>query len=306
MASHDKCLKCVKIIKQGKRIKCYQCDFSVHSNCAFLSDDICDILESSNNLRWFCDKCSNLGPSMKRLTISVDSCNNEMLIKLDKLNDLNSQIKSEIDNINIVINANKDKLNQLDQSDVLRDELKNLKSEMSMSFASIVSREVKKNVEDINTDVKMVQKTLNDVNEMKERENNLIMFHLVEGSSDRANVLKILKHLSDDIVDTDIVKIIRLGKSKDNHVRPLLLRFSNIKSKDSIMKNVFKIKSLDENFNHIGISHDLTIEQRKELKTLVDEAKSLEVSNKDGFLFRVRGPVGKWKIVKFPQVKKTV
>ncbi|ESO03076.1 hypothetical protein HELRODRAFT_173956 [Helobdella robusta] len=91
---------------------------------------------------------------------------------------------------------------------------------MNMSFASIVSREVKKNVEVIGSGVKTVQKTLNDVSDLKTGESNLIMDRLVE-------------------------------------------------------------ETTDATLRHVGLNHDLTIEQRKEIKTLTDEAKLKENLDKE-------------------------
>jgi len=61
---------------------------------------------------------------------------------------------------------------------------------------------------------------------------------------------------------------------------------------------MFKIRLLDETLNKIRISHDLTREQRWELSKLVTEAKAKQAADDEHFLYRVRGAVGRWKIVK--------
>ncbi|ESO01471.1 hypothetical protein HELRODRAFT_184320 [Helobdella robusta] len=58
--------------------------------------------------------------------------------------------------------------------------------------------------------------------------------------------------------------------------------------KNMIIKNVSKLKSLDVSLGRIGLSHDLSPEQRKELRSKIEEARALEASDK-GFLYRVRG-----------------
>ncbi|ESO12151.1 hypothetical protein HELRODRAFT_158602 [Helobdella robusta] len=60
-----------------------------------------------------------------------------------------------------------------------------------------------------------------------------------------------------------------------------------------------RMKTLDDSLKNIRLSHNLTIQQRSDLKKLLDDAKKKEESCKEGFLYRVRGEVGKWKIVQF-------
>ncbi|ESN92932.1 hypothetical protein HELRODRAFT_165069 [Helobdella robusta] len=109
------------------------------------------------------------------------------------------------------------------------------------------------------------------------------MFRLAEETTgnDKIAVMKILKHLLDEVVDTDITRLARLGKKSDGVARPLLICFEDIKIKNTIMKNLFKMKSLDATLRHVGLNHELTIEQRKEIKTLTDEAKLKENSDKE-------------------------
>ncbi|ESN92859.1 hypothetical protein HELRODRAFT_164990 [Helobdella robusta] len=76
--------------------------------------------------------------------------------------------------------------------------------------------------------------------------------------------------------------------------------------KDNIMRNIYKTKSIYEEFQHIGISQDLTIDQRTEHKALVNEAKTKEAASDESFLFRVVGPVGSGKVIKFVPEKKLI
>ncbi|ESN93136.1 hypothetical protein HELRODRAFT_181243 [Helobdella robusta] len=210
----NKCLQCSEAKGQGKAVKCSQCEFFAHANCVSIPEEVCNLLDSSTNLRWFCDRCSSLGPNIKKLTSSVDSLRKDVFNKLSTLNDLNANIKSELENINAVIESNKEKLNKLESSDVFRGELNTLKNDMKVSFADIVSHGIKRHTDDIKAEVKTVQATINDAKQIKERENNLIMFHLPESGSDRVDVMKILKHLSNNVVDANLVHLTRLGKNQ--------------------------------------------------------------------------------------------
>ena len=140
--------------------------------------------------------------------------------------------------------------------------------------------------------------------EVEDRETHMVMFRLAESENDRTNVKLILQHLTHNTIkDEDVIKIIRLGKKNDKLVRPILIKLGNLTIKKKIFKNLYKMKSLREDLNSVGIGHDLTMEQRNELKKLIDEAKIKEAGCNDGFLYRVRGNVGRWKIVKFLRKK---
>ncbi|ESN94589.1 hypothetical protein HELRODRAFT_164454 [Helobdella robusta] len=58
--------------------------------------------------------------------------------------------------------------------------------------------------------------------------------------------------------------------------------------KNRVMRSISKIKSLEGEFNKIKISHDLTRDQRVELRELIAEAKTKE-ANDGHFLYRVKG-----------------
>ncbi|ESN95696.1 hypothetical protein HELRODRAFT_179171 [Helobdella robusta] len=134
----------------------------------------------------------------------------------------------------MVVDHNQSKLNELDRFDtVLREEIKIFKNEIKETFSSIVSKEVKLNVEVIRSDVKSIQKTLQEASDVKERE----------------------------IIKLDCVL---LG--------------------DSIMRNVYKFKSLKE-FSHVGLNYDLTKDQRQEFKLFVDKAKVMEREEKKSKFF---------------------
>ncbi|ESO04329.1 hypothetical protein HELRODRAFT_172690 [Helobdella robusta] len=325
------CRKCLKELKVNKkRGCCYRCNSIFHLECTLLTEPICEIVEAYNNLKWFCDDCVESstelkGFEFKKMFNDLEAGSAQILPKLDKFND---ELQQEMNNIKASLMLNERTLFRLDNNESsVRNEITNLKNEMGNTFADIVKREVKTNVNVINNEmgttfadivrrevkdrvdvindgVKAVHKTLNDATILKERELNLVFFRLDEGNSDRSNIMKILKHLSDETSEKDIVKVMRLGKKKDGAVRPILVKFDNLNVKNNIMRNVSRMKSLSEEFKHIGLSHDLTIDQRKEHRALVDKAKVDEAADKSGFLYRVVGPVRRWRIVTFhPEIK---
>ncbi|ESN91227.1 hypothetical protein HELRODRAFT_182082 [Helobdella robusta] len=139
---------------------------------------------------------------------------------------------------------------------------------MNRSFSEVVKSEVDRSVQAINDDVKSVQITLNKVVEAKESEANMMLFGLKE-------VFGLIS----------VLKVIRLGKKSDKIVKPILLKFDVAKIKELIFKNISRMKTLDDSLKNIRFSHDLIIQQRSDLQKLLDDAKRIEESCKEGFLY---------------------
>ncbi|ESO11717.1 hypothetical protein HELRODRAFT_166735 [Helobdella robusta] len=205
-------------------LRCSRCDIVVHVKCISTNDSLLDALKN----------CS-VDASRQDILDKIDSNKNEMITRLEKLDEVNTQ------------------------------------------------------------------KVLTEVNEMKDRESNLMVFRLVESDNDRTDVMKILQHLVEDISEKDVLRTTRLGKKSDDVVRPLLIKLENAKIKNSIMRNVYNMKTIADKFAGVGLS-DLTKEQRQEYKTFVEKAKSMQSDDKENFLYRVRGPVGRWKIIQFKKI----
>lgn len=155
----------------------------------------------------------------------------------------------------------------------------------------------------VKSEVNNVQERLDDDSDAMKRQNNIMIFGLGENESleeDKKSVAKMLQHLSGVTSDIDVNYYLkRLGKKDDKTIRPLLICFRDIMFKNAIMKNLGRIRDLDECYHKVSIRHDLTPDQRSVLNKLLIEAKNKETNNKKGFLFRVRGEINQWRIVGF-------
>ena len=79
------------------------------------------------------------------------------------------------------------------------------------------------------------------------------------------------------------------------------MEFKSAEIKDSVFGNVSKLKGSE--FQNISVRNDLTQLQRSEfekMKKIAEERQNEDESGK--FLYRVRGPPGKLKIVKIEKV----
>ena len=93
--------------------------------------------------------------------------------------------------------------------------------------------------------------------------------------------------------DGNIAKLFRLGGKKAEGVRPLLIGLDSAVTKQRIMKSTRGLQGADERFSKISVQHDLTANQRKQVKDLIIEAKDMEAKDLSGnYIYRVRGPPG--------------
>ncbi|ESO00227.1 hypothetical protein HELRODRAFT_176070 [Helobdella robusta] len=250
-------------------LRCAQCEELFHYKCLQMTSENYEFEKNCSNITFKCDDCVNCSPSVEQLTIDVNKNNKVLLKELGKLQEMNENIKFEINGIKLKINADSNKSCTLEKSRVeLRDEMKNFKSELKSSWSEVVGREVKKNVDVINLEVK-----------------------------------KNVEVINPEVKYKNVIKLIRIGKKNENVVRPILIKFDDLKIKDLLFKNIYKLKTIGDDLAQVRLSHDLTREQRIKLKTVFEEDQKKNADGKGNFLFKVRGEVGKWHVVQIPTGK---
>ena len=101
----------------------------------------------------------------------------------------------------------------------------------------------------------------------------------------------------------NIIDVERIGDNYEKG-RPLKVKFGSHITKLQMMRNLYLLKD-DERYKGINIQHDLTKSQVVEFNNLIQ--KSIETEQKDrsgNYIYRVRGPPGKWEIVKLQKNSK--
>lgn len=112
------------------------------------------------------------------------------------------------------------------------------------------------------------------------RKNNLIFYGVDEATGSDTNletliISKLKEALNIQLAETDIGRVYRIGKIKDNNSRPIKIEFIAGKKRDEL----FKAKSLLAN-NSLSIAEDLPIEIRRERKQFYEIAKKLKEKGK--------------------------
>ena len=132
---------------------------------------------------------------------------------------------------------------------------------------------------------------IDEMNERKSRENNLIIFGFDENQSevrqeridhDIQQVKELYKACKIQLDTTSIKKTGRLGKfNNEKRDRPLLVTLSSVESKLVLFKNIHRIRELTE-YEKVNVSNDLTKAEREKEKQVWQEAKKQQLNDKSG------------------------
>ncbi|ESO04702.1 hypothetical protein HELRODRAFT_172375 [Helobdella robusta] len=268
-----------KGIKNGvNSVTCCFCDYVPPAES--VPKDILPAMNNCRNLRYICDGCLRSFDGLKTLTKPILDKNDEIELEIKKISEHTTALCKDFCELKQLVVANGDRLNQINSVDNTLDKsFDNFKQQMNESWTGIV----KQGIDAVKNDVKVVQRTLEVVNTIKERENNVIIFNLIESNrKDNDSVSAILRSLTDNsIKDDDILRVTRQGRKIDDSKtpRPVIVKFASFVIKNRVMRSISKIKSLEGEFNKIKISHDLTRDQRVELRELIAEAKTKEAND---------------------------
>ena len=136
------------------------------------------------------------------------------------------------------------------------------------------------------------------------RKKNIIIHHLPElqtdererrWEQDNINVKKFLETLE---LNLEIEKITRLGKrpeakadiqTKNPPARPIKVTFKTEEDVKKIYNNLYKLKSKEPEMNNLRITPDRNEQEREKIRTLVETAKNLTLSEKGDHVHIVRG-----------------
>ena len=75
-------------------------------------------------------------------------------------------------------------------------------------------------------------------------------------------------------IESEISKIHRLGKIKEDAIRPLLVSFKDENTKRALFGQLQSLKECPKPLCDISVQHDMTPTERDESKELFDQAKS--------------------------------
>ena len=97
--------------------------------------------------------------------------------------------------------------------------------------------------------------------------------------------------------------ITRLGEPNDTKSRPIKIVMKTTADKDTVMKNLCRLKGTERFFGKISVKDDYTTQEREEIRLLTERAKKQSNDNLER-IFKVRGnSKNGWRVMSFPKEK---
>lgn len=176
------------------------------------------------------------------------------------------------------------------------------KKKQEETYAKVLAlpAEIKKMFKEVKNDEK-VEET-----EMEWRSKNFIIHGAAEIGEDAEEIKKNDEQYIKDILNkigvvTDFESVIRLGKPNKKRQRMIKIAMKTSSDKDSVLRNLSKLKGMEEEFGKISITSDYTKTERDQIKAMSEKAKVQSATDKDR-VYKVRGdPKNGLKIVSFPR-----
>ena len=278
-----------------------------HITCAGVTKEENRILgKTDNNINWFCLECADkVGEiihedydswkhNLEELQTTIDG----LKTKLENIQEMENRIKT-LENFDIKsikdkvegvaaedITGTTEKIRQMEEKIEANKKLVDTKCNAGEVNGIMQDELSKENREMQSTVRKTVAEEVS-----KAREKNIIIYRAVEGTSnlkadnikhDKEIVRKLIEHCKGTMdEETTIDKIIRLGKKETGKVRPLLVAFKELDTKKGLFRNLKELgkDGAPEDLKNLSVSHDMTEQERKENRELVDKAKKRDTED---------------------------
>lgn len=226
----------------------------------------------------------------------------------EKVNESSAVMENRIEEaVNSKLEVSSDQMKE----DITEKVTKHIESTMASNAEALPSEEkvkeiASKSAEEALREPAALNTVINELEDREKRRNNLIIYGLTESKEensekkkldDKDRCYEILKFVFKEIDAKDCTRYRRLGKEAERTNRPIVVEIRNEDIKEKILKGTKLLK--DSQFETIGISHDLTRQQRNELKELLKNARE---KSEGGKKHKVVGGPGFWQV---KEVKKT-
>ena len=279
----------------------------------------------------FCLPCINMNVDQYKSLQALAECENACWLCTNCLDDMKNKKKQsnkinntkEIEALKTDMNAKMASLEEkiISLADALKTKPDLKKEEIEKSFADVLIGNKKTKAND-EMNVKEIgvtgvmrniveqhhQQQQKELSEKEEREKNIILFKAKEETgksaeerkaSDSELTSKFLTAIGCD--DYEVKGMFRLGKfvqadHDKGKIRPLKICFYNKDIKESVMRNLFKLKaSNDPQIKNLQVGQDLSKSDRDAYRDKVEEAKA---KSTDEVFWVVWGPPGALRLVK--------
>ena len=339
VAADSKCPRCkIEVKSDEKGVCCETCTNWYHIACEGITNDLYKIMikEEYKSLHWFCSDCEtatlSTAKAIHAMKLKQDSLESELTDIKGRIDVHTTELKSKVSKSE-VLEIIESKIKELDSTFSKQSDLESaieikISEQISKqcdatagdtTWASVVSKQVDTRFEQVSNNLDEVKKVLHETKskaleerEKEARTNNVIIYRIPEcndTSQSRDEQIKYDKSFAVELIndvlevefsEADLKRVFRLGKPGDN-TRPLLIEFKERVLKNRVMESLSKLRRAEDKFKNISVTHDLTRQERAEVKELVEQAKLKQQQEQGEWLWRVRGNPGLMKVVRIPK-----
>jgi len=300
------CQICKKVFKDSdaKMIECQRCSDHFCIKCLNKTKPEYEILSKSDSM-WFCTKCRPIVEEHIVTDLKIEQRCREIM----------ENYEQRLSNVESLMT---EKCSEHRAREIVRDEIKKsscdeekvrmIAKEESLNLTKSNPDEPTSNQKDETPQTETVTNVIDEIQERKNRANNLIIFGLKENESDNIQerkeydteeVKKLFKAAKIELDPANIKSTRRLGRfDKNKAQRPLQVQLLTLESKLNLFRNTKFFKKEPE-FTDVSVSNDLTKTERENEKKLWEEAKNMTTKDTSGnYQYKVRGPPWSRKIAK--------
>ena len=318
------CGKCEKEVKETDcALECEVCDVWFHIECEGIPKAVYKFIlekEAGEQLSWHCSFCKRgcvkLNKRIKKLdeqhkdminkhqalTVIVEDLKDCVGVNREKQTDLNNRVgrlEAQSVKVNDVVEKNcvdaqelANRLGTLEAKVInLEDKLESQKAQWPrLETNKMDTRQQQSSQEQMEPDT-----VISEIYDRKRRENNLVMYGVAKSKSsvtteriehDRKWAVDFMRACGISAEDK-IYEAYRIGGIRPDKPRPMRLKFTDIKPKIDIFRNLKNLKG-NEAYSSVRVANDLTKKEREHEATLRQEAKNLVAAGKGQY--RVTGP----------------
>ncbi|CAC5382826.1 unnamed protein product [Mytilus coruscus] len=230
----------------------------------------------------------------------IKNCNDDMVKMM---------VKEEVGKIEAPITE--ESCNEEKVKAIITEEISKIQKPDNKGDSDSTNNEVDKAANPI-TRKETVTNVLEEINERKSRENNLIVFGIpeiddeskeVRDNTDKEKLNELFTDCKIKLDKENLKTVKRLRKfNKEKLNRPILVKLPSAEPKITLFRNIHYIKT-NPKYEKVGVSNDLTQAEREQEKRFWDQARRQTEEEVSGdYHFKVRGPPWARKVVKLKKL----
>ncbi|CAG2205678.1 unnamed protein product [Mytilus edulis] len=304
------CAKCTKIFKEpeAQLMECQRCKEHFCISCLKKTKAEYSMLCKTDAM-WFCGKCRIVMEQHAVTDIEIEKrCKQIMESYEERITSLEKTVENKCDEdkvkqivceeikscneemVKIMVKEEVSKIEApiteegCDEDKVkaiITEEISKIQKPDNKGDSDSTNNEIDKAAKNI-TRKETVTNVLEEINERKSRENNLIIFGIpeideeskeVRENTDKERLNELFKDCKIQLDKENLKTIKRLGKfNREKLNRPILVKLPSAEPKITLFRNIHYIKT-NPKYAKVGVSNDLTQAEREQEKRLWDQAK---------------------------------